>query len=118
MAAFNSIHMIGNVTQDPTLSYTPQQTAVVDFGIAENHKWTDQGGASREDICFVDVRAYGKLAENIDKYVSKGHLIFVDGRLTYETWDTKAEKGKPSVKRSKHRIVAKGVQFLNGKQDG
>ena len=110
MASFNSFHIMGNVTQEPILSYTPNQTAVVDFAIAENHKWKDGSGAMREDTCFVDVRAFGKLAENVNKYVGKGQLVFVDGRLSYESWET---KDKPPVKRSKHRIVAKGVQFLS-----
>jgi len=110
MPSFNSVHILGNVTQEPLLSYTPNQTAVVDFAIAANRKWTGIDGAKNEEACFVDVRAYGTLAENVEKYVNKGQLVFVDGRLSYESWET---KDKPPVKRSKHRIIARSVQFLN-----
>lgn len=110
MPSFNSIHIMGNVTQEPSLSYTPNQFAVCDFSIAQNQMFMDRSGTVKEDTCFVDVRAFGKLAENVQKYVNKGQLVFVDGRLSYETWET---KDKPPVKRSKHRVIARGVQFLS-----
>lgn len=110
MAAFNRSMMMGNVTQEPTLSYTQQQTPVVDLSMAVNRKWKDSAGQQQESVCYIDVRAYGKLAENVNKYVQKGSLIFVDGRLDYETWET---KDQPPKKRSKHRLIAETVQFLS-----
>jgi single-strand DNA-binding protein len=109
MANYNKVLLIGNLTRDPQLSYTPTQTAVVDFGLAVNRKWTGQDGASREETCFVDCRAFGKQAETINKFLTKGRPVFVEGRLTYDTWT--AQDG---AKRSKHRVTVEGFQFLGG----
>lgn len=107
MASFNKILLMGNCTRDPQLSYTPSQTAVVDFGIATNRKWTAQDGSQRDDTCFVDCRAFGKTAENINKFFRKGNPIFVEGRLTFDTW-TAQDGGK----RSKHRVVVEHWTFV------
>jgi single-strand DNA-binding protein len=107
MAAFNKVLLLGNLTRDPQLSYTPNQTAVVDFGLAMNRKWTGQDGTQREETCFVDCRAFGRQAENINKYLTKGRLVFVEGRLTFDSWT--AQDG---TKRSKHRITVESFQFM------
>jgi len=107
MANFNKIMLLGNLTRDPQLSYTPNQTAVVDFGIATNRKWTSQDGQQREEVCFVDCRAFGKPAETLNKYMGKGQLIFIEGRLCFEQWT--AQDG---TKRSKHRVTIEKFQFL------
>lgn len=109
MASLNRIFLMGNLTRDPQLSYTPNQTAVVDFGLATNRKWTGQDGSQREETCFVDCRAFGKLAENINKYMSKGRPLFIEGRLTFDSWT--AQDG---TKRSKHRVTVENFQFLPG----
>ncbi len=109
MANFNKVLLLGNLTRDPQLSYTPNQTAVVDFGLATNRRWTGQDGTQREETCFVDCRAFGRLAENINKYLSKGRLIFVEGRLTFDSWT--AQDG---TKRSRHRVTVQNFQFLPG----
>ena len=109
MAGFNRIVLMGNLTRDPQLSYTPNQTAVVDFGLATNRRWTAADGTQREETCFVDCRAFGRQAENINKYLSKGRLILVEGRLTFDSWT--AQDG---TKRSKHRITVENFQFLPG----
>jgi single-strand DNA-binding protein len=109
MANYNKVLLMGNLTRDPQLSYTPNQTAVVDFGLAVNRKWTGQDGAAREETCFVDCRAFGKQAETINKFLTKGRGVFVEGRLTYDTWT--AQDG---AKRSKHRVTVEGFQFLGG----
>ena len=109
MANFNKILLMGNLTRDPQLSYTPNQTAVVDFGLATNRRWTGQDGSQREETCFVDCRAFGRLAENMNKYLSKGRLVFVEGRLTFDTWT--AQDG---TKRSRHRVTVENFQFLPG----
>jgi len=109
MAAYNKVLLIGNLTRDPQLSYTPTQTPVVDFGLATNRKWTGQDGSAREETCFVDCRVFGRQAETINKYLTKGSPIFVEGRLTFDSWT-----GQDGVKRSKHRVTVENFQFLRG----
>jgi single-strand DNA-binding protein len=109
MANYNKILLMGNLTRDPQLSYTPNQTAVVDFGLATNRRWTAQDGSQREETCFVDCRAFGRQAENMNKFLSKGRLVFIEGRLAFDTWT--AQDG---TKRSKHRVTVENCQFLPG----
>lgn len=108
MPNFNRIFVIGNLTRDPQLSYTPNQVAIVDFGFAVNRKWTDNKGESRDEVCFVDCRAFGRLAENINKYLHRGNPLFIEGRLAFEQWT--AQDGS---KRSRHRIIVQSFQFVN-----
>lgn len=107
MANLNKIMLMGNLTRDPQLSYLPSQTAVVEFGIATNRKWKSQDGQQREETCFIDCRAYGKTAETINKYLSKGRPVFLEGRLTFDTWTS-----QDGTKRSKHRVTVENFQFL------
>jgi len=107
MAGFNKVLLMGNLTRDPQLSYTPNQTAVVDFGLAVDRRRTGQDGTQRQETCFVDCRAFGRQAENINKYLTKGRLILVEGRLTFESWT--AQDG---TKRSRHRVTVENFQFL------
>jgi single-strand DNA-binding protein len=109
MANFNKILLMGNLTRDPQLSYLPSQTAVVDFGIATNRRWTSQDGTERQETCFIDCRAFGRLAENINKYLTKGRPVFIEGRLTFDTWTS-----QDGTKRSKHRVTVENFQFLPG----
>jgi single-strand DNA-binding protein len=113
MASFNKVLLMGNLTRDPQLSYTPSQTAVVDFGLATNRKWTAQDGSQRDETCFVDCRAFGRMAENINKFFSKGKPIFLEGRLTYDSWT--AQDG---TKKSRLRITVENFQFLPGTGGG
>ncbi len=109
MANYNKVLLIGNLTRDPQLSYLPSETPVVDFGLAVNRKWKSRDGENRDETCFVDCRAFGRLAENINKYMRKGRPLFVEGRLTYDAWT--AQDGS---KRSKHKITVENCQFLGG----
>jgi len=109
MAGFNKVLLMGNLTRDPQLSYLPSQTAVVEFGVAVNRKWKSREGEDRDETCFVDCRAFGRPAETINKYLSKGRPVFLEGRLTYDTWT--AQDG---TKRSKHRVTVENFQFLPG----
>jgi single-strand DNA-binding protein len=113
MANFNKVLLMGNLTRDPQLSYTPNQTAVVDFGLAVNRKWKGQDGEAKEETCFVDCQAFGRTAENINKYLTKGRPLFVEGRLTFNSWT--AQDG---TKRSKHRVTVESFQFLGGPAAG
>jgi single-strand DNA-binding protein len=107
MSNFNKVLLMGNLTRDPQLSYTPNQTAVADFGLAVNRRWTGKDGSQKDETCFVDCRAFGKLAENINKYLKKGNPLFVEGRLTFDTWT--AQDG---TKRSKHRVTVENFRFI------
>jgi len=109
MANFNKIMLMGNLTRDPQLSYTPNQTPVVDFGMATNRRWTGQDGSQRDETCFVDCRMFGKRAEVVNKYCKKGNPLFVEGRLTFDSWE--AQDG---TKRSKHRVTVENFEFIGG----
>ena len=108
MAAFNQVLLMGNLTKDPVLSYTPGGTAVADFSIAVNRKWKDQSGQQKEDVLFIDCRAFGNMATTINQYVRKGSPLFVQGRLVLDTWTA-----KDGTKRSRHRVTLTGFQFLS-----
>ena len=113
MANLNKIFLLGNLTRDPQLSYLPSQMPVVDFGMAVNHKWT-KDGQKHEEVCFVDCRAFGKLAENLNKYCKKGNPLLVEGRLTFDSWTS-----QDGSKKSKHRITVESFQFISsGNADG
>jgi single-strand DNA-binding protein len=107
MANYNKIILAGNLTRDPQLTYLPSQTAVVDFGMAINRKWTGQNGQQKEEVCFVDVRAFGKPAETINHYLAKGRQILIEGRLSFQQW-----QGQDGSKKSKHIVIAESFQFL------
>jgi len=109
MANFNKVLLMGNLTRDPQLSYLPSQTPVVDFGMAINRKWTSKDGQAKEDVCFIDCRAFSKTAETINKYLHKGQPLFVEGRLEYDAWT--AQDG---TKKSKHRVHVDTFQFIGG----
>ncbi len=111
MANFNKVILLGNLTRDPQLSYLPSQTAVVEFGLAINRRWTGQDGSQRDDTCFVDCQMYGKRAEVINKYLKKGNPLFVEGRLKFDSWQ--AQDGS---KRSKLRVFVENFEFLGGGQ--
>ena len=113
MANYNKIILVGNLTRDPQLSYLPSQTPVVEFGLAVNHRWKAQDGQQREDVCFIDCRAYGKTAEVVNQYLHKGSQALVEGRLQFDQWTD-----KDGNKRSKHRIFVDNVQFLDTRQQG
>jgi len=107
MPAFNQCILVGNLTGDPKLSYTPSQTAVADTSIAVNESWTAQDGSKRQDTCYIDVTAFGKLGEVVNKYCKKGSCVLVQGKLKLERWQS-----QDGQTHSKHRIIAERVTFL------
>jgi len=107
MANLNKVFLIGNLTRDPELRYTPNGMAVAEFGMAINRRWKGQDGERRDEVCFVDVQAWGRQAELISEYCRKGRSLFVEGRLTYDSWE-----GKDGQKRSRLRVTAENFQFL------
>ncbi len=108
MASLNKVFLIGNLTRDPELRYTPQGTAVASFGLASNRRWKSSDGQDKEETLFVDVTAFGRQAEIISEYMSKGRPIFVEGRLKLDQWQDK-ESG---AKRSKLTVTVESFQFL------
>jgi single-strand DNA-binding protein len=114
MASFNKVILLGNITRDVQLKYLPSQTAVAEFGIACNRKFRTAQGEDREEVTFVDVTAFGKQAEVLNQYMSKGKPIFIEGRLKYDTWDDKNGGGK----RSKLTVVIENFQFVGGRDGG
>ena len=106
MANYNRVILLGNLTRDPEIRYTPQGTPVATFGLAVNRRYR-QGNEQREDTCFVDIVAFGRTAELVGEYLSKGRSTLVEGRLSYRSWE-----GEDGVKRSKHEVVAQSVNFM------
>ena len=106
MAGFNKVILIGNLTRNPELRYTPNGTPVASLGLAVSRRYK-QGDDLKEEVCFVDIVVFGKQAEHCGQYLSKGNGIIVDGRLQQRRWET--EDGQ---KRSKHEVVAQTVTFL------
>lgn len=112
MANFNRVMLMGRLTRDPDLRYTSSGTAVADFNMAINRKFTTNDGEARRETCFVDVTVWRRLAEVASSSLQRGSPVFVEGRLHLDTW-----KGPGGEKRSKLRVVAENVQFLDGKED-
>lgn len=113
MANVNKVILIGNLTRDPQLSFTPNQTAVVDFGLAINRNWTGKDGNQQKETCFIDCRMFGKRAEVINQYLTKGDPLFVEGRLTFDSWTA-----NDGTKRSKHRVTVENFEFLGDAKKG
>jgi single-strand DNA-binding protein len=108
MANLNKVMLIGNLTRDPELRYTPKGTAVADISLAINRVWNNDQGQRQEETIFVDVTLWGRQAELAQQYLNKGRGVYIEGRLQMDTWDDK-ETGK---KRSKLKVVAENLQFL------
>ena len=111
MSNFNQVILMGNLTRDPILSYTPSKCAVAEFGLACNRKFKKADDSMGEETLFIECQCFGKRAEVISKHFSKGNPIFVVGRLKLETWD------KDGVAQSKIRAVVESFEFI-GKKKG
>jgi len=115
MPNLNKVMLMGNLTRDPEIKYTPKGTAIANFGIAVNRTYTPtEGGEKREEVTFIDLEAWGRTAEVIGEYLKKGRPIFVDGRLKLDQWDDK-QTGK---KMSKLRVVVESFEFLGSREGG
>lgn len=111
MTGFNKVILIGNLTRNPELRYTPSGTPVTSFGLAVNRRFR-QADDLKEEVCYIDIVVFGKQAEHCGQYLSKGNGVIVDGRLQQRRWET--EDGQ---KRSKHEVVAQTVTFLPKRQE-
>jgi single-strand DNA-binding protein len=114
VANLNRVILAGNLTRDPQLKYLASQTAVAEFGLAVNRKWRTEKGEDREEVTFVDCTAFGKPAETLQKYVTKGSPLLIEGRLKLDQWEDKTS----GQKRSKLSVVVESFQFLPSGKKG
>jgi single-strand DNA-binding protein len=114
MASFNKVILLGNLTRDPELRYTPKGQAVAKLGLAVNRSFKLESGETREEVTFIDVDAWGKQAELIGQYLRKGSPLFLEGRLKLDQWDDKTTGQKVS----KLRVVMESFQFIGGPKSG
>ena len=108
MPGFSHVALLGHLTRDPELRYTPQGAAVCNLSVAVNHKFTKKDGEKAESVAFVDVSAWNRQAETCAEFLKKGRLVLVSGRLSQDHWEDKGT----GQKRSKLSVVAGSVQFL------
>lgn len=115
MASYNKVLLLGNLTRDPQVRYTPGGTAVAELGLAVNRTWFDkQANQKKEETTFVDVTLWGRQAEVAGEYLSKGRSVFIEGRLQLDQWEDKTS----GEKRSKLKVVAEAMQMVGGRNDG
>ncbi len=110
MAGYNRVVLLGNLTRDPQLKYLPSNTAVCEFGLAMNRQWRDADGNQRDEVCFVDIAAFGRRGETINQYMSKGRQILIEGRLKFDSWTS-----QDGTKRSKLSVVVDNFTFVGSR---
>lgn len=108
MGEYNKVILLGNLTRDPDLRYTPTGMPICEFPLAVHHRYR-LNDELREEVCFIDIVAFGKVGERTKSFLQKGAQVLVDGRLSQRRWET--AEGKP---RSKYEVIATTVQFLSG----
>ncbi len=114
-ASYNKVILVGNLTRDPEVRYTPSGTAVCDIGLAVNRQWYDKASNERkEETTFVDVTLWGRQAEVAGEYLSKGRSLLIEGRLQLDSWEDR-ETGK---RRSKLKVIGEQMQMLGGRGEG
>ena len=113
MANLNRVLLIGNLTRDPEVRYTPKGTAVTEIGLAVNRVYSGEDGEKKEETTFVDVTLWARQAEIAGQYLKKGRPVFIEGRLQLDTWDDK----QTGQKRSRMRVVAENLQLLGSRQE-
>lgn len=114
MSNFNKVYLMGNLTRDPEVRQTTKGTCVTKIAMAVNRKFKTEAGEAREEVAFIDIEAFGKLAEVIGQHCKKGRPLFVEGRLRFDQWDDKTT----GQKRSALRVVLEAFQFIGGRQEG
>jgi single-strand DNA-binding protein len=114
MANVNKVMLLGNITRDLEVRYTPKGTAVCDLGMAVNRIRTGDNGERIEEVTYVDVTLWGRQAELAGQYLSKGRSVFIEGRLQLDQWDDK----QTGQKRSRLRVVGENMQFIGGGGQG
>ena len=114
MASFNKVILLGNLTRDPEVRYTPKGSAVCDLGLAVNRQYTLDSGEKREEVTFVDVVLWSRLAEIAGEYLKKGRPVFIEGRLQMDSWEDK----QSGQKRTKLRVIGETMQLLGSRPAG
>jgi single-strand DNA-binding protein len=114
MANVNKVILIGNVTRDPEVKFTPKGSAVTDVSLAINRNYTLDNGEKREETTFVDIELWGRLAEIAGEYAKKGRPIYIEGRLRMDSWEDKTS----GQKRSRMKVVGENLQLLGGRPSG
>jgi single-strand DNA-binding protein len=114
MASLNKVMLIGNLTRDPEVRFTPKGTAVCDMAIAVNRRYVNDAGERQEEVTYLDVVLWNKQAELAGQYLAKGRSVYIEGRLQMDSWEDKAT----GQKRTKIRIVCENMQFLDSKGSG
>lgn len=107
MVSLNKVFLVGNLTRDPELRYTPSGTAVATLRIAANRAFKDKNGQQQKDTCFINVVVWSQMAEVCNQYLQKGKQVFVEGRLQSRSW-----KNNEGQNRSTLEVVAARVQFM------
>ncbi len=114
MANVNKVILIGNVTRDPEVKFTPKGSAVTDVGLAINRTYSLDNGEKREETTYVDVELWGRLAEIAGEYAKKGRPVYIEGRLKIDSWEDK----QTGQKRSRLRVVGENLQLLGTRPSG
>jgi len=112
MPNLNKVMLMGNLTRDPELRYTPNNIAVVGLGVAVNRRWRNQQGEQQDETTFVDCDAFGRTAEVINQYLKKGRPLFIEGRLKLDQWED-----RDGNKRSKLKVVVERFEFVDSRSD-
>lgn len=110
----NLVVVAGNLTRDPEVKFTPKGTAVANLSLAVNRRWKTEDGEDKEEVTFIDVQAWGKIAEVIGRHCTKGAGVLFQGRLKMDQWEDK----QTGQKRSKLFVVADTFQFTGRKPEG
>ncbi len=108
MANLNRVLLIGNLTRDPDVRYTPKGTAVADMSLAINRSIKTEGGERREEVTYVSVTLWARLAEIAGEYLQKGRPVFIEGRLQLDAWEDR----QTGQKRSRLRVIGESLQLL------
>src|SRR5258707_7650233 len=111
MPSLNKVFLIGNLTREVELSYSPKGTPIAALGLAVNRVWTDEENRKHEEATFVDVTLWARLAEIADEFLCKGSPVFIEGRLQLDTWEHNGQK------HSRLRVIAHSLQLLGKRLD-
>ena len=109
MANLNKVFLIGNLTKDPELRYTPNGTAVANLRLAVNHRFKDRAGEVKQETSFINIVVWDKQAESCNQYLQKGRLILVEGRLVQRTWQDNEGKNRNVIEVRADRVVFLGA---------
>jgi single-strand DNA-binding protein len=111
MASFNKVILMGNLTRDPEMRVTPGGLSICRFSLAVNRAWKDKDGQEKEEVSYIDVDSFGKQAEVIAKYLTKGRPVLIEGRLKQDRWEDKNTKEK----RTKILVVLESFTFVGSR---